>query len=203
MLSKNKKGNIYIQFSLFFMVFFLLGTITIFLGYFIFALGNDYVVVPLWEQANTSQSTFNHSVAIQQGFNDQVTFYQSINLRLIDNIFFVSWVMFVVGSLIFAYLSREIDNFNWLLTLFYGIMIMLFVLGLFIITIEWFYDDIILNLFGSPIINTPYYTWLKENLGLIFVIHSAILLLVNRLDFDNALSNQRKRKEQEAFEEIL
>lgn len=198
-----KKGNIFINMSLSFMVFFVIVTLLIGFVYLLYVVGNDYVVVTLWESTNTSQETLNFTSNITTGFNNQVTWYQNISLSIIDNMVFVSYILFFVGSLIVAYFTREIDNFSWLLNLFYGVMLLLFVLGLFIITIEWLYDDIILNLFDIPLINTPYYSWLKENLGLVFIVQSVLFLLVNKLDFDNALSNQRKKKESEAFDEII
>lgn len=194
-MNLKKKGNLLpLYFAI--MIFGIISVLVITLGYFYFAVGNDYLVLPLY---NGSQTT-NYSDTINQGFENTIGNYQGTNLSFIDNFWFLAYLMISIAGLVAAYTSRNTHYFSWSNMLFSGTMIILFIVGLFSTLINWFYFDILLNLFNNMAVNVPKFAFYVENYGFIFFLQMMAMLLINVIDFDYAKLLQRKKKEKETLD---
>jgi hypothetical protein len=192
----NKKGEmtqaigVILMFSLFVIIFSLV-------AYFIFVAGNNYIAVPLTNITNVT----NFDAMINTGIQAAGEEYQATNLDIIDYGIFAALVIMTCSGLMIAYYSRQLDYFSFLSMLTYGLMVLLFILGLIEIITDWFYD-LIINLFPSLVIDLPILSWFLDNLGLYFLILVGTMFLINQIDFDLAVINKRKNKEFEEDEVV-
>jgi len=193
---KKKKGQSDILMILFIsLLFTIIMIIGIIMTYFNFAIGNDYVMLPLY---NVSQS-FNSSAQINAGYDTIVQNYQDTDLSFIDNGWFFGYMALVMVSLMIAYSSKSMNYFAFLSWLTYGLMFFLYVVGIFSVLANFLYSDILLNLFLNLAIVTPKLGWFIANYGWVFLLHATALLLIKVLDFDFATMKQRKKREIESI----
>ena len=82
----------------------------------------------------------------------------------------------------------------------YGLMFILFLLGMIEEYTSWFYDMLI-NLFPTMVIDLPVFNWFLSNIGIYVLVLTSIMLLINQLDFDFAVINRRKEKERDVLTE--
>lgn len=171
--------------------------------YLIYIIGNDYIVYPLYDifqnMTMYSDQIINASVLVAEN-------YQNTNLGIIDLGFFLSYLLLIIGSFKMAYRTKNPDQIQFLSLLFYGIMLMIFVLGLIMILVNWIYSDILQVITSGMILDLPYFTYYLSHMGPIFLIHAVGLLLVNQMDFDYKMFYGRKKKEQIAlskYEEVF
>ena len=195
---KNKRGSL-LEGYLALMIWGVISIIFVTAAYFYFSIGNDYVILNLY---NVSQ-TMNNTAALNAGYGGIVTSYQSTNLDMIDNMWFYGYLIVSIIGLIMSYRTRRMNYFGFLSLLTYGLMFILFVAGLFGTVINWWYNDILLMMFTNLAVNVPYFAFYIKNYGLILLIQSAVMLLINMVDFDLASINNRKKKEQMSFDDEL
>lgn len=193
MKRQNKRGVLSYFFGI--MIFFLISIVGIAGTYFYFAVGNDYLILNLYNASTTA----NNSALIDAGFEEVVTNYQNTSLGFIDNVWLFSYMFISIIGFSGAYFSRSMNYYSWLSMLTYGLMFFLFILGLFLIIINWLYRDILLNLFDNLAVNLPKFAFVLDNLGLIFLLQASIMLLLNVVDFDFAFIMGRKSKEQKTL----
>lgn len=189
MVIKNKKGNM-LESMLYFTIIPLILISSIIVFYFFFVVGNNNVAVPL---VDAGLNSFNDTVIVN-GLNDAGDFYHDFNLSFIDYGCLLSLVMVTAISLIISYFSRNLNYFTFLSLLTYGLMFVLFILGIVEIYTDFFYDTLI-NLFPTLIIHLPIFNWFLTNVGVYCLVLFCIMLLINQLDFDLAIINNRKKKE--------
>lgn len=195
---KNKKGQLIPEF-LAILYFGVISVIIITAAYFYFAMGNDYLVLPFY---NATESV-NFSTTISDAMGTTVENYQNTNLSIIDNVWFIAYLIISMMGYRAAYISRGLNYFSWVNMLMYGVMVLLFVASLFYVVINWWYTDILLNLFTNLAVNVPKFAFYVENYGFIFFLQAVSMLLINVVDFDIARNKQRKNKEVQSLEDEI
>jgi len=173
------------------MIFGLISVISVIVTYTTYTVGNDYVVLNLY---NASQ-TFNSTAEINAGFADVTRNYQDIDLSFIDRMWAFAYFVLVVISFRIAYMAKSTNYFSFISMLIYGMMFILFVAGLFGTLTEYLYSDILLKMFINLAVNTPLLGYYVLNYGWVFLLHGVGLLLTTVLDFDFAFRKNRKQKE--------
>lgn len=191
----NKKASLIPGFFIL-MIFGLISVIVITISYFEFAMGNDYILIPIHNISN--QSSF--SPEILNGMDKVLEDYQNTNLDIIDNVWFLSFLIVSIMGIYIAYQQRQQSYFSWVTMLFIGMTIMMFIVGLFSILINWFYTDIMLKLFIKLVIHVPKFAYYVENFGFIWFIQACLMMLANIIDVDYATMFTRKKKEQDVIE---
>lgn len=195
---KSKRGNVVL--GMFILSSFII-SIVIFslLSYLLYVAGHDYIVIPTY---NISLS-LNESANIEAGFDSVMTNYQDIDLSIIDDMAFVSWIIVTSVFFYLCYIGRETGVLSMMGIITYGSMFFLFVAGLFLVVTRWLYYDVLMNLFQNLIISTPKLEWLIDNFPIILLITLVIGVVINNVDLDISTMRQRKKKEQEALEEEI
>jgi len=122
--------------------------------------------------------------------------YQDTNLRFIDYGILLSLVLMCATGLAIAYFSRSLNYFSFLGMLTYGLMFLLFVVGMVETYTSWIYD-IIINLFPTMVIDLPIFDYWLSNVGIIVLVLCGFMLLINQIDFDLAVITRRKDKERD------
>lgn len=199
---KNKKGEqsvssiLMLLFQI--MMFGVISVIMVTGAYFFFAVGNDYVVLNLYN----ASTTFNTTAEIHTAFEDTVSYYQGIDLGFIDNMWFYAYLILVIVSFGAAYRVKT-NYFTFFSLITYGLMLLLFVAGLFGTIMQFLYNDILQRLFLNLAISTPLLAYYVANYGIIFLVHAGLLFLTTMIDFDFAALRGRKKKEVASLDEIV
>lgn len=186
--NKNKKGNL--LYTTFITTFIISTSIMLFLAFFIFAFGNDYLVVPLY---NASVLTGNNYT--EQNVEILADYYYDTNLGYVDYIILLNIILFTADCLMLSYYSRN-NYFSFIFYLNYGIMISLFIINIFAITSNWILDLMYSSL-NNLVISLPVLDYFMNNIGLYSAILLCLMALISQLDFKFAEKIQRKRKENE------
>jgi hypothetical protein len=199
MVIKNKRGSMLESFGI--IVMFSMMCISVFfLFYFLFVSGNNFVAIPLINSINSTD--LNESMkagAVAAGES-----YQETNLQMIDWGFLGSLISMTGLGLYISYYSRNLDYYSFIGLLTYGLMFLLFILGIILEYTNWLYN-ILINLFPTLVIDLPIFNWLLSNIGIYTLVLCSTMLLINQLDFDLAVINRRKDKENDVLndEEIV
>lgn len=199
---KNKKSQavsslLMIYFAMF--IFSVISIIAVIMTYTEYAIGNDYVLIPMY---NISEQ-LNNSARIENASAQIVTNYQGMDLDFIDNMWFFSYFILLISSFGIAYKTKSVNYFSFLSMLTYGLMIVLFIASLFSAVLNILYYDILQNLFINMAVSVPKLAYFVRNFGYITLLHSASLLLIMMLDFDFAFIRNRQKKEEQAFDDEI
>lgn len=197
-MKKNKKAAIH-MYQLWGVVagFSLVAVVSMVIFYLMYIVGNDYIVFPMYDIFQNitvySSEIINASVVVAEN-------YQNTNLGIIDLGFFLSYILLIVSSFKVAYKTRRPEPITFLSLLFYGIMLIMFVLGFILIVVNWIYADILQVITAGMVMDLPWFTFYLTYLGIIFLFHAIGLLMVNQMDFNMEQFFQRKRKEVKSIE---
>lgn len=200
--TKSKKGSIIDLLAVFMgiAIFGLISVILITMAYLLFAIGHDYVVLPMY---NISQQPgFSNTSQFQAAYEFQVTSYQGMDINgLVDDTWLFGYFIVIVSSFYLAYKSRSTNYFSWLSMLTYGLMLLLFIVGLVGVVISWWYNEILLKLFINLAVNPVLFGYYIRNFSMLFLLQAAGMLLINIIDLDLASILQRKKKEDQALDD--
>ena len=170
-------------------------------GYLITAVAfNDYVVYDLQtfiETQHARGNLNNETVLASDSYGES---YQ-IWINNTDRIFVLMYVLFFIESLLFSYFAKSMDYFSFFSFMFYGLMIVLFLLSIFLNVSEWFLNDFLLKLIPEALTILPNFGWFLDRAGLILFIQLILCLLANQLDLDLLRVITRKKKEQSVLNE--
>lgn len=194
----SKKAEMNILFILLIMmVFSVILILGIIFAQIFYVAGHDFAVLNLYQAG----VTFNGSQQIQDGFENTVTSYQSIEIsKVSDNIWFFSYFTMSLIGYMTAYRSRSTGIFSFLSILTFGILFILYIFSFFLIIMNWLYFDILTNLFVNVVPNLPKLEWWINNGGIIFLLQASTMLLVKVIDFDFSSWNARRKKESDTFD---
>lgn len=182
---------------LFFSIISLLG-ITLWVSYF--GIFNDYVFYPLQEVIINSSNMLPANVpALTQSFG--MGFLQVG--AWIDPIWLICYLMFIGSSLYYCYRSRPETYFSILGLLFYGVMLIMFMLSIVVQILIWFNDNFTQKLVGNLGTQIPMFTFWFTHIGIFYLIHILICVLLVTLDFDLANFFKKKDKEEGLDNEVL
>lgn len=186
------------------MIFSFASIVVIFISVLSYGITNDYILYNVQEVVDTlgNQSLLeNNTVSFLQDIGDE---FREFNFHW-DDLWFLSYILFWISSLVVAYRVKKQNYFSFLGMLFYGVMAILFVLTIFSTLTNWFKDNILINILPSISILLPKFYYYLDNIGIFSALQIGFCLLINMVDFDFAKIFQRKQKENEAIksEEVL
>lgn len=115
-------------------------------------------------------------------------------LPYLDLFWLASFISFVGSILVYSYFSKRESYFSILSFLLVGILIILFVGGIFIQLTNWFKDEILI-VFPTILDLMPKFSFYLNNAGIINAVLVLICLVVNFIDLDLNKYFQRKDKE--------
>lgn len=194
-----KKGGI-MKISAIAVAFSFLSIVFIFIALFNYAVANDFLFYELQNITETLQEDGIVSVGtaeLTQTFADD---FRTFNFNT-DNLWLVSYIIFVSSSLVMAYRTKVEGYFTSFGYLFYIMMFVLFVLTLFSTLTNWFNDQILEAVFPAAVIMVPMFYFYLNHLGTFTAVHLVVCVLVSLVDFDFTKFHGRKKQEKQALED--
>ena len=169
--------------------------IVIGISLFLYAIFNDYVYYNLNQAVLQLQS----SGLIGTWVNTLMENYQDTILILIPNTLDLLWVatfiLFAWGFLQSAYYTKREGYLSALGFLTFGIMIVLFIMGVFTTLSTWFQTEFIAKLMPTLVYATPFFSLYLDNVGLVNALLICVAVILNFVDLD--LTNFKLRKQQD------
>lgn len=172
----------------------------IFVSLFMYGISNDYLFYQLQNVTETLEGSghLNAGTAnLTQTFGDS---YTNFNFH-IDDLWFISYLIFFISSITVAYKTRIHGYFTKLGFLFYFIMFVLFLLSIFSTLTDWFNTEILEKVFPTAIIFVPKFYWYVAHLGIVTLIHLVLCTLISMVDFDIAKIVARRKQEEQVLED--
>jgi len=151
-------------------------------GIILWAFNQDYIIYELGSQAETMK---NNSLITNQSYNSIESagnFHAGLSLYF-DWWYIGTYIAFFLGSIIVAYFSREEGYGSFLTNLFFGIMVMLFIISILNTITDWWINDILYNLIPNLDNTLPMFDHQTSNIGIYSFIQMLLCLLANRLYF--------------------
>lgn len=151
--------------------------------FFIYGFTNDYVLYEMHEQ---TENLYNQNVIGNTTFTDASATLNTFR----DFDFLFDWwilgiyIVFLVTTTVLAYEQREENHFGFLTLLFFGTMVLLFVLSLMNTLSTWWIEDILYNLMPNIEGSLPMFEYISDNIGMFTLFHALLLLFVNRMFFN-------------------
>jgi hypothetical protein len=172
-----------------------ISSISIGLGLFFYAVFNDYVYYNL----NIAVTTLESSGLIGEWVNAMMESFQNTILVLLPNTLDLLWagtfLLFVYSFFQASYYAKREGYFGVLGFMTFGIMGVLFILGIFETLTNWFQTEFIAKVIPTLIYSTPLFNLYISNLGLVNLSIIAIAVVLNFVDLDINKFNFRKNKE--------
>jgi len=164
------------------LIFGLVSTVSMFLGMFLFAFNNDFILYNVVESAEDLKD---------QGLINELDYNHMVNLGNEHaglNLYFDWWwlgsyILMVIATLFISYYSKEENVFSFLTMLFFGTLMFLFALSIVEQVTDWVIQDIFYKLIPTAQSSMPMFDFYTENIGIISFIHLLVCLLVNSLYF--------------------
>ena len=153
-----------------------------------FGITNDYVFVRLQNISEdledsglytSSINVSNMTLSTGQAYQETISWF--------DNIWFAIYIGFVLVTFFIAYRIKSPSDVNFFMVILYGIFIFLFVGWVTKVFVDWFTVEITLKMLPNALEYFPKFSWYKDNIGIINVCHAVILLILTRVNFQNAL----------------
>jgi len=162
-----------------------------------FGVMNDYVFYELQEQseqlvADNVISANYSNITLDIAETYQETIYSGDNIWLL---FYIIFIILTIGS---AYSMKDSNDVGLFMFLFYGLILFLFFAGIIETFTSWFIDSITTKLIPNALTYFPKFSWYINNIGIINLIHSIILLAITRFNFNFARKEQINNSEVEA-----
>jgi len=172
--------------------------ITMWITYF--GVFNDYVFYPLQNVIINSSNMLPANVpALTQSFGNS---FLSVG-NYIDPMWLLCYIMFLGTTIYYCYRARPESYFSVLGILFYGVMVILFMLSIVVQILVWFNDNFTQKIIGNLSTQIPMFTFWFNHIGIFFLIHILICILVLTMDFDLANFFHKKDKEDKLDGEVL
>jgi hypothetical protein len=166
------------------------------LALFFYAVFNDY----LYYNLNQAVLTLENMGLIGTWVNDLMVTLQNTVLVLIPNLLDLLWVItFIIFAYTFlksAYYAKREGYLSALSFLTFGIMVVLFVLGIFVTLSEWFQAEFIAKVMPTLLYSTPFFSMYLDNIGLVNTILIFLAIILNFVDLELAKFNFRKQNDQ-------
>lgn len=170
--------------------------ISIGIGLFFYAVFNDYVYYYL----NQTVIQLQNLGMLGAWVNALMESYQDTILVLIPNTLDLLWVatfiLFAWGFLQSAYYTKREGYLSALSFLTFGIMIILFVMGIFTTLSTWFQTEFIAKVMPTLVYATPFFSLYIQNVGLVNTVLICLAIILNFVDLDLTNFNLRKQQDQ-------
>jgi len=178
------------EFGLFSLIVFL-GSFAVNIVLLMYVFFHNYVFLNIYDVAGTISIFPSGFITIMENF---VNWFQILPQN-IDNLWFASFVLFVVLLIRSSYFARRISNFSFVSFMNITIYFLLFAMGIGVELAQWF-NNLIINevLMGFSVL-TPKYTLYIDNCLIINTVIIIICLIINRVDLDLVRDFSRKFKE--------
>ncbi len=121
-------------------------------------------------------------------------------LPYIDLLFLFSLISMISGSLVFSYFTKRENYFSIFNFAVFGMMIFVYVGGIFLELTHWFRDEILLKVFPTYSSYLPIFDWYLSNVMVINIILVVACIIANFVHLD--LLKFSNRKKDENVEEI-
>jgi len=172
-------------------IFSLVGIMVLTMSVFLWAFGNDYVLYEVYN-ASTSLETQNiidnETVASISAVGDD---YSGL-VGFFDWGFVLLYVTFFLSTIMVSYFSREADYFEFLNSLFWGTMVLLFIISIVTTITNWWVSDILYKMIPNLEDNLVKFDWINTYIGILSFIQFIICLFANRMYFriDEAINKK-------------
>jgi len=166
----------------------LLSIVFLFFAVLIWAVNNDYLIGTLVD-VSTDLASEGLISSTTLGNIDTTASAHAGYIVYFDNIFILAYLIFFGATIGIAYFSSKEDDFSFLAMLFYGSLFFLFVVFVMNSITDWFSTELLYALIPNLQGQFPKFDLIISNIGIISLIHFAVLLIANYIDLD--LSNSK------------
>ena len=167
---------------------------------FFYAVFNDYIYYNL----NQVVITLQNSGLLGSWVNTMMENFQDTILVLIPNTLDLLWVavflIFMYSFLSSAYYVKREGYLSDLSFLTFGIMVVLFIMGIFVTLSNWFADEFIAKVMPTLLYSTPFFSLYLNNIGLVNTALIVLAIILNFVDLELSRFNFRKEPDQQASE---
>lgn len=172
--------------------FSFISSLSIGFALFFYAVFNDYIYYNL----NLAVITLENSGLLGSWVNTFMVTMQDTVLVLIPNLVDLLWVFAFISTtiafLVSAYYTKREGYFSGLAFLTYGMMAVLFILGIFTTLSEWFQVEFVGRVLPNLVYATPFFNLYLKNVGLINAILIACAIVLNFVDLEITKFKVRK-----------
>lgn len=116
-------------------------------------------------------------------------------LPFIDILFLISLISMVGGSLLFSYFAKRENYFSIFNFAIFGIIIFVYIGGIFLELTNWFRDNILLTVFPTYSSFLPIFNWYLDNVMFINIFLIVACVIANFVHLDLLKFNDRKKGE--------
>lgn len=183
-------------------LFSLIGLFSMSIAILVWAIGQDEVIVRLGEQ---TEYLYNQSLIT----NDSLQNVYSIgNAHAGLNTYFdwgyvLIYVIFFLSTIVISYYSREEGYFSFLTNLFFGTMIILFVISLVVTISDWWITDVLYSVVPGIENLLTKFNFIQNNIGILSFIQMLLCIAANRFYFGIKRSFNKIGSEFSDSEELL
>lgn len=174
-------------------VFSFISIIMIFIAALITITSNNYAVKELHNISSEMNLSGQIPISVYNVI-DSTAGQLPIALQYFDNFWLAAYISFIASTLLYAYFSKRESYFSIMALLIMGILILLFIGGIFIQLTNWFRDEIMV-VFPTVLTAMPKFTFYLNNVGIINAVHLILVILVNFIDLD--LNKYLRRKDKD------
>jgi len=170
---------------------------------FVYGIGKDYLLYGIYEVSLTLES-LGSTAGWVSPFIVTISNYADILPQYLD-IFWLVLTITLFGELIIA--SYYSDREGWFSTLgfmTFGILLFLFMTGIFSTIGTWFSLNFITGLFGSISYTTPFLNFYINNLFVINTLLCVVCIIANYIDLDfSGFANRKQREDVNNTKEVI
>ena len=109
------------------------------------------------------------------------------------------YLILLIITVSYAYMIRDSNEISFFMILFYGIMIVMFLVGLMEVFTDWIITEVMSKLVPNALSFFPKFEWYINHLGLITIVHALTILLVSKFNFNISKKKGINAKEVEAI----
>ena len=168
---------------------------------FTYGVGKDYILYPIYNVAVSLQSSglFGSWVA---DFISTTANVSDIIPQYLDLLWLLLTLTLFIELIIASYYAQREGWFSTLGFMTFGILLFLFMTGVFSEIGTWFQDNFITGLFGNVAYTTPFLNFYLGNLLMVNLTVVVICVIANFVDLDLSGFGSRKDKEV-SLEEVI
>ena len=163
-----------------------------------YGVANDYLFYNLQELADDLVDggvvKQNVSDLTYAGFLD----FQGL-INFLDELWFGIYLLFFIGSIVLSYAASKLSDVTFMVTLFYGVMIAMFILSFYQTFTQWYTTNVLYPLLPNAVGFLPFFDFYLNNIGVITFVHVLLVLFANKINLNFA---SKKAKEQRELQSI-
>jgi hypothetical protein len=171
------------------------------MGLISYGIINDNILSPVQDVADSMEA----SGYIRAGLAMQIQTWASdflVTSTYIDQLWLMAYIVFIFSTILYCYKSKPQNYFSLLTILFYGVMLILFLLSIVVQVVLWFNDNFTQRLFDNITPTLPMFGYWLAHIGIFYLIH--ILVCIIAMNINLNLTDFGKRKDAERIDrEVL